>query len=507
MIYTLGVEESLKNIFSAVIVGAIKRDNPDILSKKEVYRDCLPKFLSRFEYNIFQDEYAFLYEMLKTLKVKVFSINQLREVIDRNRDLILDSPYINMDKWGLTLDGRPTTDDEKIEAFTYNMISLVEDLSNNYVTEQVFVSSVEVFIEYYIEQFTLETVQNMAMILSDTGLSVKQTKHRRKLYKGVDDANRYYSERQAVLKSLTNTDGNNVTSEVVDTEWLVADLKSEGKDEEGILDFGLKEIDGVIGELRRSNLITILGPPKGGKTRLTNYLVQRALEKGLNVCVWALEGTKEEWLASQVSNMLRVHHNIYLDSKDVLQGKYENEQLRECVIAEKTRLATDYNRGRLSFIKGTAYCETFIDELEYHYSNVNAYDVLVIDQLVNIASKTGKNKVDRISTAYMLCKDFITNKLTRKALALIPAQLKQSTVDQLLSNPSETMAITAGGESAETIRSADEVIGLFSTKEERQSNRVRLYHVASRHSENFDDFYVHAELGCCYFESDSSLND
>ena len=508
MVYTVGIEESLKKIFSAVVIGAIRRDNPKLADKKRVCRECIPRFIAKFNDNIFQDEYAFIYEMLKTLKIKVFSITQLREVIDRNRDIILDSPYINISKWGITIDNRPTTDDEKIEAFTYNMISLVEELSNNYVTEQEFSSSVEIFVAYYIEQASLETVQNMALILSDTGLLVRKSKKRSVLYKGVEDSDKYYLERKSIIKSLSSSDINSTKSELIGVDWLSSELKLENKiDDEGILDFGLTEIDTVIGELRRSNLVTVLGPPKGGKTRLTNYLVQRALDKGLNVCVWPLEGTKEEWIASQISNMLRVHHNIYVNSKDILQRKYENEQVRECVIAEKTRLATDYSRGKLSFITGTAYCENFTDELENHYNNINAFDVLVIDQLVNISTKTGKNKVDRISTAYMQCKDFITNKLPRKALAIMPAQLKQDTVDYLRRNPSETMDVTAGGESAETIRSADEVIGIFSTKEERSSNRIRLYSVASRHSESFDDFYAHAELGCCYFESDSSLND
>lgn len=506
MRYTIGIQECIRKIYTAVVVGAMNKDNPNLMEKSKVYRVCLPRFLAQFSDNIFQDEYAFIYEMLKTMKVKFFTLTQLDEVVELNQDLILDSPYIDMSKWGMTIDNRPTTDSEKIEAFKESIKELTEQLSNDYVTEEEFNSSCEIFIKYYIEQATLETVQNMALILSDTGFLVKKTKKRSTLYKGVEDVNRYYNERQMVIRALSSND--RVKSELIDNEWLSEELKRDtSEDTDGILDFGLVEIDSEMGEMRRSNMITILGPPKGGKTRMTNYLVQRALEKGLNVCVWPLEGTKEEWIACQVSCMLRTENGISIDSKKVLERNYESDALRQYIVASKTRLATDYSRGKLSFIEGSAYVEDFIDILESHYDTVNPFDVIVIDQLVNIQTKTGKNKVDRISTAYMNLKDYITNKMSRSALALLPAQLKQDVVDYLRRNPEETIDVTAGGESAETIRSADEVIGLFSTKEERATNRMKIYSVASRHSSNFQDFTAKCELGSCYFESDPTLSD
>lgn len=506
MKYTLGIQECIKNIFTAVVVGAINKDNPNLADKQRVFRTCLPRFLAQFNDNVFQDEYAFIYEMLKTMKIKVFSLMQLQEVLERNRDLVLRSPYIDMSQWAVTVDNRPTTDDEKIAAFGLNLEELVIELSNAVVTEQEFASAISIFTEFYIEQATLETIQNMALILSDTGFLVKKTRGRSTLYKGVADSRRYYNDRQAIIRALSTEDS--IKATVVDSNWLEIDLKKEEtEDTDAILDFGIQEIDSEMGELRRSNMITILGPPKGGKTRMTNYLVQRALERGLHVCVWPLEGTKEEWIACQIAAMIRIKHGVKLDSKKIIERKYENDTVKQYVIATKTRLATDYSRGKLSFIEGTAYSEDFIDVLQSHYDNDNPFDVIVIDQLVNILSRTGKHKVDRISEGYMKLKDFITNKLDTKALALLPAQLKQEVVDYLRRNPEDTIDVTAGGESAETIRSADEVIGLFSTKEERASNRMKIYHVASRHSGNFPDFTAWCELNCCYFESNPELNE
>ena len=114
-------------------------------------------------------------------------------------------------------------------------------------------------------------------------------------------------------------------------------------------------------------------------------------------------------------------------------------------------------------------------------------------------SKRGKGKVERISEAYMQTKDFLANRLKRPALGIMPCQLKQDVVDFLRRNPEETIDVTAGGESAETVRTPDETIGLFSSKEERDLNMMKIYSVASRHNGSFKDFTAKCYLECCYF--------
>ena len=205
--------------------------------------------------------------------------------------------------------------------------------------------------------------------------------------------------------------------------------------------------------------------------------------------------------------MIRRDQNLSFNSNDILMRKYNNnKQDREIVVAAKLKLATDPKIGTLSFISSTAYVEDFLDILEAHYENENPFDVIVIDQLIDILSKTGRGKVERISQAYQELKIFISTRMKRAALAIIPAQLKQDVVDFLRKNPDETLDVTAGGESAETIRTPDIVLGLYSGKEERAAKLMHIYSVASRHSANFPDFRVKTDLKCCYFESDPNLN-
>ena len=85
-----GIQTSLKTIFSAITVGGIDRENPDyrdLLEKKvAVARECRSRFIADFQFNIFEGEYAILYEIISTLQVNTFNEDQLKSIIDNNRD-------------------------------------------------------------------------------------------------------------------------------------------------------------------------------------------------------------------------------------------------------------------------------------------------------------------------------------------------------------------------------------------------------------------------------------
>lgn len=507
-----GIQESLDKIFAAVIVGGINVDNPHISEMGETFRDCIKKFRINFPDNIFENEYAFLYEALKTLNVKVFSINQLNSLVYSNAEEILESPYINLDNATQSIDGRMATDEEKLEFFKLNLIEKFYALSNKYVTIEEYNSSVQIYVRYYTEKLYYDTVQKCANIVSDTGIIIKKTKKRSVLYKGVEDAMRYYREKISIVKSLSDG-GIQSKHTVINEEWLADDANSEDELGEAVLTTGLPEIDEVMMGIRRTNMIGILGPPKGGKTRFTASLVARGLLSGLNVCVWPLEGNRAEWLAMILSYMCAIDDksrsplDCEITSQKIMFKRYDSDIDRKIVESKKLELAKSPKIGRLSFIEETLYVEDFIEVLQNHYDGENAFDIVAIDQLINTLSRERKGKVERVGEAYILLKDYITNKMKIKAVALLPAQLKQTTIDMIRKNPEDTIDVTGGGESADTIRQPDAVIGIFSSKEEREHGLIKLYSVANRHGRDFRDFYVRANLGCCYLESDSSLND
>lgn len=506
MVYTPGVLQCLNKIFSAVLVGGLQKNNPIFDSKIKLARICYARFTGIFPSNVFQDEYAIFYDILVNLNAKVFTLEQLNEIVYNNRDLILDSPYYDISKYSYVADDRQATDDEKIEAVKANLEEMLIELSNTLVTEEEFQSSCVIFIDWYKNQYMLETSQAMTRIMTDLGYEERRPGKRRVTYKGWEDAQRYYNERQKIMRELSAE--NRIQSEVLDINWLERQNVSDNTpDTEALFSIGIPEVDAILGEIRRGNMIGILGPPKGGKTKFANFMVARALSMGFNVAVWPLEGTQAEWESMQFAAYIKEAQGVTVSSSDILAKKYRNDpKLKSWVSAARVAIATDPKRGRLSFIKGIAYEEDFIDVLDQHYENENPFDVIVIDSLVNVMSKGSKGKVERISEAYMKLKSYITGGMKRGAAAICPAQLKQTVIDYLRAHPNEEMDITAGAESAETIRTPDAVIGLFSTKAERAANMMKISNVASRHTATFDDMYIRCELECVNFYSDPTLN-
>ena len=514
---TLGIQQCLNNIFSGILVGGLdrtKQENAELITKKVmVARDCVSRFISEFPYNIFYNNYAIFYEIIVTLNTKTFTAEQLRSIVETNRDLILDSPYIDKRQYSKTDSGNIASDDDIIVAITSDLIEMLHDLSYNYVTEEEFRSACIIYTEWYKNTFAQFTANNMAAIMQDQGYECHKPGKRIRKYQGLQDMCEYYNENMRIIDSLSEE--GRIRSFVVDNNWLEDEMQRENMaDSDSMFNIGIKEMDATIGNLRRGNMLGIMGPPKGGKTRFTNFLVQRALSLGYNVCVWPLEGKPDEWLAMQISSFIaRVSYEqtksgkrdgmLRISSKDILQKKYiASPTMRKEIAAAKTVIATSEKYGRLSFIEGTAYVEDMFDVIKAHFENENDFDVLVIDQLVNVMSRKGKGKVERISEAYMQTKDLIANKLKKPVLGLMPAQLKQDVVDFLRRNPEETIDVTAGGESAETIRTPDEVIGLFSSKEERDNNIMKIYSVASRHNGSFTDFQARCYLESCFFTSE-----
>ena len=509
---SLGTEESLRRIFGAVLVGALKKSTPNRDLILAVARDARTRFTSFFPSNIFENEYAIFYSLLFTNRLHVFSLAQLEEVVNNNRDMILNSDKVELRYDTVANSDSPTTDDEKIEAFTLDLKEKLIELSNIYVTIEEFESASRVYIDTFKNQYMLETSQNMTRIMSSLGYETKIRGRNRKL-QGQRDCEEYWNLRMATIRELN--EDKRTSALVIDENWLQAEQAKENTnsdDENALLPTGLVEIDEKVGTLRRGWMVGILGPPKGGKTRFTNDLVGAALKAGLNVCVWPLEGSKEEWLSMQIAYRAMVESGYSISSTDILEKAYlkpnyeDGAKVAKLVNSTRASLASP-KYGRLSFITGVAYVEDFLDVIQNHYDTQNKFDIIVIDQLINIASKnTNYGKVQRISDAYMKLKNHIENVMKPKALAIIPAQLKQEVVDFIRRNPNETIDVTAGAESAETIRTPDLSIGLFSSKEERSTHRSKMYCVASRHSDAFDDFYARVDFRCCYFTSDPTLN-
>lgn len=498
-------EDTLQNLFGAFIFGGMDLTSPDLATKREIARQCLSLFRGKFVHNIFEDEYAVYYEIINNRKIGIFTAAELDLILDENKDIILNSTQVDFDSILSTVSGlkEKASEIDKFVVFKDLVIEKFKLLSNKLVSLEEFKSACEVYKMLYKKEMMTEIINNMS-IINMGSKTIRDMSGRSKRYDGTEGAEKYYMEAKKIIDSLDEVDRK--TSVVLDEAWLAEELASEKEDDKlKLFPFGLSEIDAAIKYFRRTQILGILGPPKGGKTKTATWLAARAASLGFNVCIWPIEGHHSEWQASLTANLIKMDNNISIAGDAILTKTYDN-QLKQYVVAAKTKIALDCKRGKISFMTGPCYLEDFTDDLMEHYENENAFDVLILDSLTLVQSRRGIGKVERISTAYENLKIFISSQLPIPAFAILPAQLKQEVVDDLRGNPDGDLDVTSGGEAAATIRTPDHVIGVFSSKEERSAGLQKIYSVASRHNSTFDNFYARCDYGCCWYESDDSLN-
>ena len=190
-IIPLGIEESLKNIFAALLVGGIDRTNPAnaelIRTKVLVAKSSRPRFSADFPFNIFYNNYAIFYEIMETLQVSSFTAEQLQAIVETNRDLILDSPYIDKKRYSMTDSGNIASDDDILIAITSSLVESLMELSMRIVTEEEYSSACRIYTDWYKSTFAEFTALNMSAIMSDTGYDDKKPGRKTRHYQGLAD--------------------------------------------------------------------------------------------------------------------------------------------------------------------------------------------------------------------------------------------------------------------------------------------------------------------------------
>lgn len=520
IVMPIGIEQCCEKIFGSLIFGGLDPNDSiqsNILNDKiSIAKGTRARFRSNFPYNIFPNTYAIFYEIFENLNIKIFSEAQLESIIDNNRDLILDSPYINIEQYSATDSGNVASEDDIIMAVMADIKEKFMQLSMLVVDEDSFSSNCVMYVEWYKDTLMTYVSNTMSIMMNGSGIDIKLPGKRRRTYKGREDAKEFYNYNIAIMDSLSTGRGANHV--VVDEKWLKEKEEDDSRGEtESLFDTNIPEIDSVIGKFKRTRMLGIMGPPKGGKTRFSAYLACRALMAGLNVCIWPLEGSRVEWEAMIIAclitmssyEMLKKGNGSELtriSSQDIEDKKYlYNKAARSAVVTQRVTLACNPNIGRLSFIEETGYAEDFLDVAKAHWENSNPYDVLVLDSIVNLQSKKGKQKVERLADAYMQTKAFIKNGLRTPVFAICTAQLKPAVVDYLRQHPEETLTETAGAETSETTKTPDDIFGLFSTKEERDSDIMRIYDIAARHSAAFKDFSARCFMDSAFFMSEGDI--
>lgn len=379
-------------------------------------------------------------------------------------------------------------------------------------TEGKLYSALEEFRELYLKASALDALAQTAKILSDEGARVKGV---RGVAQGFEDASNF------VRKSLTDMELLTGDTTAAERYISLADFAKTMDDETDsartikLGDFGdVDELNQHYGGLYTGNLMTVLAPPKSGKSKFTNRLVYNVLMQGHNVSALIIEGGAiqfvaqlraihfAEWLKREKPEFAGKYTGVNQDV--ILKNKWdENPYLAQFKQWERLSfqdLIVNPKYGSLSLIQGTVTAENFLQTIDESV-RINDSQMVYCDYLQLIFSQDASvPQHQALTRVYKEAADFAHN---NNVLFLSPAQMNQASVKDSLKNP-EIDLRTSGGGSAEVIRSSEILLALVSDTETIKSGHLKVIGLPSRFAQPLSAFMMYSDLETCYFSSDYS---
>lgn len=416
--------------------------------------------------------------------------------------------YITLDRYG-SEDG--SVGDTYLRALE-DFYDDVADQQGVLDTEGKLYSALEEFRELYLKASALDALAQTAKILSDEGARVKGV---RGVAQGFADASNF------VRKSLTDmellTDDTTAAERYISLADFAKTMDDEADSARTIKlgDFGdVDELNQHYGGLYTGNLMTVLAPPKSGKSKFTNRLTYNVLMQGHNVSALIIEGGADQFVAQ----LRAIHFAEWLKrEKPEFAGKYtgvnqdvilnnkwdENPYLAQFKQWERLSfqdLIVNPKYGSLSLIQGTVTAENFLQTIEESV-RINDSQMVYCDYLQMIFPQDASvPQHQALTRVYKDAADFAHN---NNVLFLSPAQMNQSSVKDSLKNP-EIDLRTSGAGSAEVIRSSEILLALVSDTETIKSGHLKVIGLPSRFAQPLSAFMMYSDLETCYFSSDYS---
>ena len=441
--------------------------------------------------NIFKDEYYALYEAItKAFELKsLVNINLYARILENSIDDLILNKNINIDRYGSDID-------EAKKLFARDCIIVFKQcLDLGLSSQDDFNMSLELYIDEYRKK-KFEQILLNSFKISEEGITTKG-----KLLKGVDEANKYYQKELNELNLLlfSPQESYSISSGV---DGLNAYDSMEEKGLEGITCFGIEEVDSVIGDITRGELISILGETGGGKTRNAINLAYRAIRNKKNILWLPLEGTPVE-----VFSLLLARHiaeefdNIPVTNKDILKRTESYYKYKDIVDDAKIDLFTNPNYGKfyIESNQTTVLVENLEGYLEERYDSQIEFDLLVIDYLSLMQSQVFKNTTEIVSAGAKICKRVALSFKGKGVAVVLPHQLSKEAVVMLMKEKEIPTLVSA--DSTEVVKSSNISVVIYSSEEEKLKSLINFIVIKTRNTATIPKFTVYAQQGNCLYAS------
>ena len=482
-------EESLQKLSDDLVSSII---GSDTISKSN-----RQLFFGHLTHQALRDENYVIVAVLNAFKDKNFTPDEkfIKMYLTRNLNLLKKSQeYIDINAYA-DLDENPLYGYIVGVLKQYVRLQGIDPLLN-----EEFLLTLEKYKSEYSTFEASKALSQAKLILYD-GLQVGK-----RLFQGYEDSIAYFKNKVAEIESLL--DRTTGAGFINSREMALVD--DDNAKPEKIGDFDLiEELNEHLGGVYTGQFLNVMAPTKGGKTKFVCRLLHTAMVKyGTNCSAWAFEGGYKAFWAQ----MRAIHYEymyirnsssnktvVAVSQKDILYDNFPNEQVRALEAASRLDLFTNINYGNLYMIDRPFVLETFIEEIDTSVK-LNNSRMVVIDYLQLISSLKLTKKSEYIGKAYQVLLDFCKK---RNVGVCSPSQFKQEFVSELskAKDGQSHEVRTAGGESAEIVRTPDINIALYASTEDILRKEMSIMSIPSRLAEPFPTFKIYADLCSCLFAS------
>lgn len=470
------------------------------IGKKEIRSYVLNKLIVCVTPQLFRDENYILFCILYAFKDRIRRLNIDSEFVKmylrRNQNLITKSKlYIDINAYE-EVEGSKELGYIAGVVKHFKRLEGMPDMS----TEEFEV----IFEKYLIEFKSIEAgkIYSKAKQILLDGITIGK-KH----YFGFEDSANYARRSLAELEGLVDMKkGGGYTN----MREILEGTKGENKKSYKIADFDrLQALNDYYGGIFTGMFYQVMAPLKAGKSKLCARINHTACVKyGTNVTVWAKEGGPEAWTAQMraihfdytYNQGVSVTEKKYgVDQDVILKDDFPDESLRELELSSKLDLQSNVDYGSVDYIDQPFELETFIDAIDTSVKS-NGSKLVIIDYLQLITSKRTMPKNELVGSAYVALLDYCK---TNNVAVITPAQYKQVAIEALLNKGStaDSDMRTAGGESAEVLRSPDITFALWATTQDIANNVMKILSMPSRFAKPFPEIPCYTDLGSCQFIS------
>lgn len=442
---------------------------------------------------MFKDEYHVFFLVTKDC----IKINPTKDFIKlylaTNKALFLKNASIDLSRF------RVSELDPYVE-FVNSCLSLFEECSKTPTTDEEFYRNMEMYKMAYVNMKSIGVLEESALILSEGVQKGGRT------LSGYDDMRTNLKNQFLKIDNVMNKS---------DRKGLITYGVNDDEDEQNsklklITTFGIDELDDAISGIFEGDMVSILAPAKGCKSRFTTYVLHNAIvNHGANVVMWSIENGYKGW-----ETLIRARHfNHYYNKNitDATQKRFiDNDMIRKgdmspemtsLELASWTDLKCNSSYGKFASIDEDFNADTFLEVLD-NAVNATGATLVCIDYLQLVTGNGRMAKNETIGEVYKKMLQYLKRK---KIGGIFPAQLKQNVVGDLQKTDNSDLINKelrdSAGESYEVIKTPDVNLALYGTVSDIRNGSMKILSIPSRNSAPFEPIDMYVDAGSCTFAS------